>query len=230
MDEPEPTAADESEILATAVSLRDLLSPAEKALAAAQGSAEKVQSSGRGGDRRSQSVKVEQLHDSSLQAVSVFLGGKGGDRRSAAAKANVKSGSLSMTSSLQSLSSQAASSQAVPAETLPAAEEAVSSLQQANIARAIIKMQASCDLQFPKVAFVRLVREITEDVLAESCPGQEAVRMQFSSDAVQALQESCEAFLTGVFQDAVVVATNAKRLTIFPRDLGVVRRVRHRGV
>ena len=70
-----------------------------------------------------------------------------------------------------------------------------------------------------KVPFQRLVKEI----LQKYTSGGEAYRMQTS--ALVALQESSEAFLVGLFQDTVVCAAHAKRVTIMPKDMHLALRV-----
>jgi len=41
-----------------------------------------------------------------------------------------------------------------------------------------------------------------------------------------ALQESSEAYLTILFEDANLCAIHSKRVTIFPKDMQLVRRIR----
>ena len=69
-------------------------------------------------------------------------------------------------------------------------------------------------LQLP---FQRLVREIAQDM-------QPAFRWQ--SAAMGALQEASEAYLVGLFDDTNACAIHAKRVTIFPKDLQLARRIR----
>lgn len=44
--------------------------------------------------------------------------------------------------------------------------------------------------------------------------------------ALLALQEASEAFLVRLFSDANLCAIHAKRVTLFPRDLQLARRIR----
>ncbi|XP_023816269.1 histone H3.3 [Oryzias latipes] len=82
----------------------------------------------------------------------------------------------------------------------------------------IRKYQKSTDLLISKRPFSRLVREIC---------------VQFSRDdlrwqvyALMALQEAAEAFLVLLFSDANLCAIHAKRVTLFPRDIQLARRIR----
>ena len=50
----------------------------------------------------------------------------------------------------------------------------------------------------------------------------------WQTSAIQALQEAAEAYLVGLFEDTNIVALNSKRVTIMPRDMQVVRRIRGR--
>ncbi len=50
--------------------------------------------------------------------------------------------------------------------------------------------------------------------------------LRFQSHAIQALQEASEAYLTHLFEDANLCAIHAKRVTIFPKDMQLARRIR----
>ena len=49
---------------------------------------------------------------------------------------------------------------------------------------------------------------------------------RFQSLAVLALQEACEAYLVGLFEDTNLCAIHAKRVTIMPKDIQLARRIR----
>jgi histone H3 len=55
-----------------------------------------------------------------------------------------------------------------------------------------------------------LVREIAQDFKTD---------LRFQSSAVMALQEACEAYLVGLFEDTTICAIHAKRVTIMPKDI-----------
>ncbi len=50
--------------------------------------------------------------------------------------------------------------------------------------------------------------------------------MRFQSKAIEALQEACESYLTGLFEDANLCAIHARRVTVMKKDLDLARRIR----
>jgi histone H3 len=83
--------------------------------------------------------------------------------------------------------------------------------------REIRRYQKSTELLLRKLPFQRLVREITQDYLSDR---------RFQSSALMALQEASEAYLVGLFEDTNLCAIHAKRVTIFPKDMQLARRIR----
>jgi histone H3 len=83
--------------------------------------------------------------------------------------------------------------------------------------REIRKYQKSTDLLIRKIPFQRLVREIAQDYKEE---------LRFQSSAILALQEASEAYLTGLFEDTNLCAIHAGRVTIYPKDMQLARRIR----
>ena len=65
-----------------------------------------------------------------------------------------------------------------------------------------------------KLPFQRLVREITQEIKTALC---------FQSTAIEALQEASEAYLVRLFEDSNLCAKHAKRVTIMPKDIQLVR-------
>ena len=65
--------------------------------------------------------------------------------------------------------------------------------------------------------FQRLVRQIAHDF-------NNALRFQRS--AMEALQEAAEAYLVGIFEDSNLCAIHARRVTVMPKDIQLVRRIR----
>ena len=49
---------------------------------------------------------------------------------------------------------------------------------------------------------------------------------RIQSTAIVALQEASEAYLVGLFEDSNLVCIHAKRVTIFPKDIQLARRIR----
>ncbi|XP_077404488.1 histone H3-like centromeric protein A isoform X8 [Vanacampus margaritifer] len=82
----------------------------------------------------------------------------------------------------------------------------------------IRKFQKSTELLLRKAPFSRLVREVCQMF------GRGAFRWQVM--ALVALQEAAEAFLVCLFSDANLCAIHAKRVTLFPRDVQLARRLR----
>lgn len=86
----------------------------------------------------------------------------------------------------------------------------------------IHKYQASTDLLIPKLAFQRLVKEIAVEIGARRSFSD----IRFQSLALLALQEASEAFLVGVFQDAIQCMAHANRVTLFSKDVQLALRLR----
>ena len=83
--------------------------------------------------------------------------------------------------------------------------------------REIRRYQKSTELLLRKLPFQRLVREIAQDFKTD---------LRFQSSSVMALQEACEAYLVGLFEDTNLCAIHAKRVTIMPKDIQLARRIR----
>lgn len=83
--------------------------------------------------------------------------------------------------------------------------------------REIRRYQKSTELLLRKLPFQRLVREIAQDFHSD---------LKFQSHAILALQEASEVYLVGVFEDTNLCALHAKRVTIFPKDMQLARRIR----
>jgi histone H3 len=81
----------------------------------------------------------------------------------------------------------------------------------------IRRYQKSTSMLIPRRLFFRLVRTIAER-------RKEGVR--FQGLALDALQEAAESYLTLLFEDTQLAAIHAKRITIMPKDIQLVRRIR----
>ena len=81
----------------------------------------------------------------------------------------------------------------------------------------IRKYQKSTELLIRMLPFQRLVRELAQDLATDT---------RFQSSAILALQEACEAYLVGLFEDTQLCAIHAKRQTIKPQDMHLARRIR----
>jgi histone H3 len=83
--------------------------------------------------------------------------------------------------------------------------------------REIRRYQKTSNLLIRRLPFQRLVKEIAQD-----CRGG----LRFQSSSVLALQEAAESYIVGLFEDSQICALHAKRITIFPRDIQLSRRLR----
>ena len=83
--------------------------------------------------------------------------------------------------------------------------------------REIKKYQKATTMLLPRAPFHRLVRSI--------CGGIDG-NLRFQSQALIALQESAEAYLTGVFEDSNLCAIHANRVTVMKKDMDLARRIR----
>ncbi|XP_040571647.1 uncharacterized protein [Lepeophtheirus salmonis] len=85
--------------------------------------------------------------------------------------------------------------------------------------REIRHFQKKTDLLIPHLPFSRLVKEI-------SIKASSKTDIRFQSSALQALQEAAETYLVHLFEDVVLLAIHAKRVTIMPKDIILSRRIR----
>jgi histone H3 len=81
----------------------------------------------------------------------------------------------------------------------------------------IRKYQKNTDLLIRKAPFQHLVKEIATDLKSD---------LQMQSMALLALQEALEAYLVHLFEDSNECAIHAKRVTIMPKDIQLVQRIR----
>ena len=83
--------------------------------------------------------------------------------------------------------------------------------------REIRRYQKSTELLIRKLPFQRLCKEVFQGY-------NNTYRCQGA--AVIALQHAVESYLVGLFEDANLCAIHAKRVTIFPLDMQLARRIR----
>ncbi|TKR63592.1 hypothetical protein L596_027403 [Steinernema carpocapsae] len=81
----------------------------------------------------------------------------------------------------------------------------------------IKKYQNSTRNLIPRAAFGRVIREIAQAVMKDC---------RFKMDALLAIQEAAEAYMACFFEDANLVAIHAKRVTIMPKDMALIKRLR----
>ena len=82
--------------------------------------------------------------------------------------------------------------------------------------RDIRKHQKTTNLLIPKAPFYRLVRELIADI-------NPYYRVQ--ANAVMALHESSESFLTKLFEFTNYIAIHAHRVTVMPKDIHLLRKI-----
>ncbi len=78
--------------------------------------------------------------------------------------------------------------------------------------------QKNTDLLIRRLPFARLVKEVQSSLYSKE--------YRWQASAILALQESAEAHLIGLFEDANLCTIHAKRVTIMPRDIQLARRIR----
>ena len=86
--------------------------------------------------------------------------------------------------------------------------------------REIRRYQKGSELLIRRLPFQRLVREIAQEfgILTEG--------VRFQAQAIDALQEACEAYLVGLFEDTNLCAIHASRVTIQSKDMQLALRIR----
>lgn len=84
----------------------------------------------------------------------------------------------------------------------------------------IRKYQKSTDLLIRKRPFQRMVRELSK--------GREGMRFQAS--AIVAFQEAVENFLTNLIEDAYRCVLHAKRVTLLPKDICLVYKIKYANI
>ena len=90
--------------------------------------------------------------------------------------------------------------------------------------REIRRYQKSTERLIRRAPFVRLVRELSQSI--GIYPRNSLDDWRFQANAIDALQEACEAYLIGLFEDTNLMAIHAKRVTIMPKDMHLARRIR----
>ena len=83
--------------------------------------------------------------------------------------------------------------------------------------REIRRLQRSTHLLIPRAPFQRVVRDICSQIDSD---------LRFQSQAILALQESSEAFVTSLLEDANLCCLHARRVTLMKRDMDLARRIR----
>lgn len=90
--------------------------------------------------------------------------------------------------------------------------------------REIRRLQLSTKLLIPRLPFMRIVKEIMMEMIPFD---KQLYRIQ--SLALEALQEMTELYFVHFFEDAMLCAIHAGRVTLQPKDIRLARRIRGRG-
>ncbi|XP_043487527.1 histone H3.3-like [Polistes fuscatus] len=85
------------------------------------------------------------------------------------------------------------------------------------VLREIRHYQKSTELLIRRAQFQRVVRDITFNF---------GKNLRYQAAALSALQEACETYLVGLFENTNLCANHAKRITIMPKDIALARRIR----
>ncbi|KAB1267121.1 histone H3-like centromeric protein A [Camelus dromedarius] len=99
-----------------------------------------------------------------------------------------------------------------------------------RVLREIRVLQKSTHLLLRKAPFCRLVssRKLPANPRAREICVQftRGVDFNWQAQALLALQEAAEAFLVHLFEDAYLLSLHAGRVTLFPKDVQLARRIR----
>jgi histone H3 len=90
--------------------------------------------------------------------------------------------------------------------------------------REIRRYQHGTELLIRKAPFSRLVREILDDI--QKGMDNERRVDRWTSESIGALQEASEAYTTSLFEDTNLATIASKRVTVMPKDMQLVRRIR----
>ncbi|XP_073024683.1 histone H3-like centromeric protein CENH3 [Primulina eburnea] len=87
--------------------------------------------------------------------------------------------------------------------------------------REIRKYQKSWNLLIPAAPFIRTVREVTLSIAPDIS--------RWQAEALVALQEAAEDFIVQMFEEAMLCAIHAKRVTLMKKDFELARRIGGKG-
>ncbi|XP_076890859.1 histone H3-like centromeric protein CENH3 isoform X2 [Bidens hawaiensis] len=87
--------------------------------------------------------------------------------------------------------------------------------------REIRRLQKGTELLIPAAPFIRTVREISNYMAPDVT--------RWQAEALQALQEAAEDYLIQLFEDSMLCAIHAKRVTLMKKDWELARRLGKKG-
>jgi len=73
---------------------------------------------------------------------------------------------------------------------------------------------------------IRKYQKSTEFLIRKALTQSHKGDLRFQSSALGASQEASEVYLVGLFEDTNMCAIHAKRVTIMPKDIQLIRRIR----
>lgn len=88
----------------------------------------------------------------------------------------------------------------------------------------IRQYQSSTELLIQRIPFIRLVKQITREILRQTYDNYADIRWQ--ARALEALQEALEFFIVHLFEDALLCCFHARRVTLMQKDIRLARRIR----
>jgi len=103
----------------------------------------------------------------------------------------------------------------------PIESPAATGSPQASRASPLFQRKNRAEFDIQKCTFQRLVKEIICELM-----DQKASPLKMQAVALGALQEASETYLVNLFAQANSCALHAKRITVYPKDLALVRRLR----
>ncbi|PQQ12471.1 histone H3-like centromeric protein HTR12 [Prunus yedoensis var. nudiflora] len=83
--------------------------------------------------------------------------------------------------------------------------------------REIRHFQKTCSLLIPAAPFIRAVREVSNNLSHGT--------IRWTPDALLAIQEAAEDYLVHLFEDSMLCAIHAKRVTLMKKDFELARRI-----
>ncbi|XP_006880668.1 PREDICTED: histone H3-like centromeric protein A [Elephantulus edwardii] len=91
--------------------------------------------------------------------------------------------------------------------------------KKSGVLKEIRKLQSSTELLFRRRPFSLVVREVCSKFTR-------GLDFNWQAQALMALQEAAEAYLVYLFEDAYLLTLHAGRVTLFPKDIQLARRIR----
>ncbi|XP_011883447.1 PREDICTED: histone H3.3 type c-like isoform X2 [Vollenhovia emeryi] len=93
--------------------------------------------------------------------------------------------------------------------------------KKSHVLQEIKHLRRTTHFLIPKLPFARLVRQIILEIFPR-------LDCRIQASALEALQESTEMYIVQFFEDSVLLALHAKRVTLMRNDIILMRRLRGR--